>query len=102
MMQTDLHTFVVINFPSVPAVPTSSRLTFVPKLTHAATKHAEIGSCRTAATVSGELLKIHHVSNNHYLDENLVLFTVNNAKLLLFNFDEIINELLEQWHHVRF
>jgi hypothetical protein len=74
----------------------------MPKFTHAATEHAKMCRGRTSSTMSGELLKKHHVSNHQDFDEHLVLFTINHTKSLLFNFNEIINKLFEQRHHVRF
>jgi hypothetical protein len=74
----------------------------MPKFTHAATEHAKMCRGRTASTMSGELLKKHHVGNHQDFDEHLVLFTINHTKSLLFNFNEIINKLFEQRHHVRF
>jgi hypothetical protein len=64
VMQTDLLTVVVVHFPFVTAVLTTTRLTFVPKLTHAATKHAEICGGSTPSTMTCELLQKHHVGHD--------------------------------------
>ena len=101
VMQTNLQTLFVVHNSFTTAIFTSSRLTFMPKLTNATTKHTKVCRGCTSASVTSELLKEHHVCYYQHFYKNLILFTINNAEMLLFDFHKCINELLKEGHHVR-
>jgi hypothetical protein len=102
VMQTDLQALFVVHFFFLAAVFTPSRLTFMAKLTDATAIHTKVCRGSTSSTMTGELLKEHHVSYNQHFYEYLILLPINNAILLLFNCHKRINKFLKERHHVRF
>jgi hypothetical protein len=101
VMQTNLQTLFVVNNSFPTAVFTSSWLTFMPKLTNATAKHTKVCRRCTSASMTSKLLEEHHVGYYQHFYKNLILFSINNAELLLFYFHKRINELLKERHHVR-
>ena len=104
MVKTNLKTVVIIHFAITSTIIATAWFALMTVFTHATTEHTKMSGGSSATPALSKLVQKHHVCNNQYLDEHIVVphIIINDNKLLLFYLNEQVDKLFKQWHQVGF